>query len=890
MKRLMNAMMPVLLAGTVQANVIYENDFSVRTSAKAIPSSAWQQSVPYHVGELYVPYTSYTAGNVFSDTAKIQDGWAKGYDGDLTKDPDFMVRADAGGNQFAAFINDGEVTDPSKDHNARAIHPFYNSITSGILRMQIDLRAPSSYPNAGNNNIFVGPYYRKYVNLNWGGTVSNRPGMFGFNLNGGQGVKTYIYGGNGSGTFDGSFGNKVTAGHWYRFVIDFNFDTKKLGGTVYDMGTDVPTFASTGTKFQDLPTKGFNTNPSAEAGPAEGICIADAGSVSGRGASEDLQKASCVDNIRLSWRASGTDFGANDVFYENDFSLRRGRTIVPGSSATSFTYTPPTGTMEYAYTGFTVNKYNDVVGATNCVLTAPIVGRKNGQKVAQPYGLDGWRRMNCDGLSDFSIVNPSGNGGNRLMVSGPNATFGIVSQPIGDTITTGDVKLSFDFRPPSNWYHSSRLLYAMLAGDDYLNSGDDNTQSTCYAARLGVNATSQTAMTFASRAAGDFHYGNAATGLHYYRGIMTVHLDANPRTVDLAIYDMGTSSRDGSYEVPTDQQPVYERSGETIYNNASFKNITCVAFYVSGVAGREGGKFTGDNVAFLDNIKVWKKASSVTDWTKVYYNDFTTRVRYQLPAPYPFLVPDIGRFGVDGWVKRHNALNPLLITPDENPALYGNAVSYSSSRLTSDGSYTWAMQQLGTSVRKGKVTMQVDMRPPRTWTEKNYVASVVLGNDLYYQGVQQESHPNYFLKEYQVRFGFAQSGTTANTNGRYPTTKLFYRPSSGNTLLNASVDPTHWYRFVVESDVTSGKYDLAVYDLGTAHPTFATATPAATLAEVKDIGYCNALEAGEGLSTLGVTVQGVREERPWETDDPGLVLIDNIRITRCPPGMALFLR
>lgn len=329
----------------------------------------------------------------------------------------------------------------------------------------------------------------------------------------------------------------------------------------------------------------------------------------------------------------------------------------------------------------------------------------------------------------------------------------------------------------------------------------------------------------------------------------------------------------------------------TIRNNASFKNISCVAFYVSGVAGREGGKFTGDNVAFLDNIKVWKKSSSAADWTKVYYNDFTTRVRYVLPAPYPFLVDDVGRLGVDGWVKRHNAVAPLLITPDENPSLYSISASYTSKRMTSDGSYAWAMQQLGTKMKNGKVTMQVDMRPPRTWTGSGNVFSVILGNDYYYQGVQQESHDNYFLKEYQVRFGFAQSGTTKTIYGRYPTTKLFYRPPSGNALIDATVDPTHWYRFTMVTDVQSGKYDLSVADLGTTHPTFATVTPAITVAQVKGIDYCNALAAGEGLSTLSVmTSQNVREERPWEADDPGLVLIDNLRITRRPPGLTIILR
>ena len=43
---------------------------------------------------------------------------------------------------------------------------------------------------------------------------------------------------------------------------------------------------------------------------------------------------------------------------------------------------------------------------------------------------------------------------------------------------------------------------------------------------------------------------------------------------------------------------------------------------------------------------------------------------------------------------------------------------------------------------------------------------------------------------------------------------------------NARVDPSHWYRFVATTFLNAGTSDVAVYDLGTAHPTFATATPA----------------------------------------------------------------
>lgn len=862
-------------------SVIYENDFSRRTSAEPIPSPLWQSSVPYHTGELMFNYSNFQPFEVHE---KIQDGWAKGNDGNHTKEADFVVRVDEDGNQFGAFINDGAVTDPQKDHNTRAIHPFYNSITTGVLRAQVDMRAPSSYPVAGNNNFFFGPYYRKYVELDWGsGGVPSRPGMFGFNQ--GDGTMTYIYGGDGRANFDGTFVKKVEPGHWYRFVVDFDFNARTLSGCVYDMGTETPTWSTTGAEFSMLPSKHFHTDPNDTLGPVEGFCLADAGSVSGRGSDEDLLKACCVDNIRLSWRPLGTDFGLDDIFYENDFSQRRSRTIVPGSSATSFAYEAQEGVIDHYYNQFPTNRYS-LGELTQWTLTAAAVGGK----VTQPYGLDGWRRLNSDGAIEFSIANLPGDGGNRLVVSGGEGQFGIIAQALGTHLTTGDVKFAFDFRLPDRWYQSSRWFYAMIAGDDYLNSSSDAEQAERYAVRLGVRGDSDTQFICANRDINGVNVGAAATANHFYRGVITVHLDASPRTVDTELYDLGSSSVGEAYEVPADQQPVFARTGDTIRNRDTFSNISCIAFYAAGVGGRNSQGFRGDSLMFIDNLKVWKKTSDAADWNAVYSNNFKTRVRYAQPAPYPLLTSGIGRLGKDGWVKRNNAGSPLLITSGNgvNPSLFGDAVNYTGSRMTSDGSYAWTMQQLGVNMQSGRITVQVDMRPPRTWIESGKISTVILGNDLYFQGVQEGEHQ--FLNEYQIRFGFSEVGGNIARFARYDTTKIYYRPSGAAAYLSAAVNPTHWYRFKVKSNIASGTYDLWVYDLGTTHPTFETPTPSDAIGEVKAVPYSNALSAGEGISTLGVTVQGVRDERTWEIDDPGLVLVDNIRITHVAPGSTIIIR
>ncbi len=49
-------------------------------------------------------------------------------------------------------------------------------------------------------------------------------------------------------------------------------------------------------------------------------------------------------------------------------------------------------------------------------------------------------------------------------------------------------------------------------------------------------------------------------------------------------------------------------------------------------------------------------------------------------------------------------------------------------------------------------------------------------------------------------------------------------------------------------------------------------------------------QAGEGISTLAVGSIGVMNERPWEIDDPGLQLYDNIRVTHSPNGVIVIIR
>ena len=71
-----------LIASLAYGEVIYENDFSTRTSVGVIPTTNWYE-MPYHVGQL-ARYYDYGTGSSrwigpstpYEARDKIQDGWA----------------------------------------------------------------------------------------------------------------------------------------------------------------------------------------------------------------------------------------------------------------------------------------------------------------------------------------------------------------------------------------------------------------------------------------------------------------------------------------------------------------------------------------------------------------------------------------------------------------------------------------------------------------------------------------------------------------------------------------------------------------------------------------------------------------------------------------------
>ena len=866
---------------------VYQNDFSTRTSLSPVPASRWSEATYVADTDLFVNYATKhgnanqyrSSANAQSQTNHVQDSWLKVYDQSFTNDASFRVLSN-GGNQYAAFINDGTITNINFDHRTHAIHPFFNRISSGVLRMSIDIAMPAHPANTTDNiNLFVGPLYEMYMGGFWQSNTFRYPGMFGANHIGNN-FQAYSFGGNGAGSnsYDGAYeGSALAAGHWYRYVVDFDFDARKLSGTVYDMGTDVPTPASTSTQWCTLRQHSFYANPSAELGPVTGYIIRDVGSISGRGDNFDELLAPRVDNVKCWWRASGTSFTDADLFYENDFSKCRIRTIVPnGTSSCDYTPSTTAKTLEW-YGHYPVNELSSA-GLPGYQILPNNTG--SGQ---QPIGLDGWRRLNANGRQHASIIKSSVGAGNWMIAttadSNDSNRYSIFAHPLGQTISNGSVRLSVDFRTPNKWVHSNascRNIRIMLAPQSYYDSYNDSQQTTLYAARVGMDGSSGVNDFKFMRTGANATVTTAAGGKsnHWYRAVMTVDIDN--KTYDTLIFDLGENSVAYNFPMPDASTAVFSSSGEPL-RNAELPEISCFALMSMGAGGEIGGTFNEKGIIYFDNIFAWRKSASETTWHQIYYNDFNTRRYYNVPLTTCTLTDKLNRAdGTDWWKSLGDGMDQLVASGNgDNPFAHRierRIPTWNNNHF--DTSHVFAAQPIGTNLTKGVVKMWADVRPPCRWTQSGGVAHVTFGADGFYRG---NMYDRTFYERYFVRFGFG-CGSTTTTCGLVNTVKFLISGPSGNTLLSESANATHWYRFKATTRIDRGTWDLEVFDMGTAQPTLETPTPSTSFVSRSDLPYHTTMEAGEGFSVVSLGDVFTYPDDIWKAVPLDIPLFDNIRV------------
>ena len=884
-----------ILLGSAFGDIVYENDFSTRISAAVGLSSAWQ-STSYVKGNLSVSSDA-TKGranclSAITGSTSMQDGWYWAYDGNTTGESQFYRLVSEGqANKCATFLNSNStVSDTSRDHRTFVFQSFQNEFTNGILRISFDLRA-FAFPTVANNNLLVGPIYRKYLDFWWTASLPKYAGLAGINI-ANQDVndmRVYSYGGNGLGgsVYDGGYGaTKLTRGDWYRYVVDFNADAMTMSGRVYAMGSTQPELDSVGTLMGDLHTAHFYADMTVETGGFAGIVIRDCGSVSSPNNTYTESRAPMIDNIRCWWRSDGTDFTEKDLFYENDFVTRRSRTIQPEpQTVASYDLTEKTVT-----TTFSKYYYYTTILASTDQMKNRLVMSPTGTKVVQSVSFDGMRLLNGQSTLSFFAYNPDNNPRMLgLRLNGSTSPFGIFAQHLGESITTGKVRLSYDARTPKSWIANPNI-YGMLAPQNYYDSKDDDIQTTAYAFRAGLQGTQNSTATKFIAIGSTTETSADAKTCNWYRIVATC--DLSSKTFDAQIYDIGTTPI--AMTAATLGEPVFAKTNISLKNQA-ITDISCFALFLGGTPD-----ITSDGAIHIDNIQVWKQPSGAADWTPIYSNDFTTRTRYNVKETSCRLTELNDVMGTDGWVMRANGTSPIAASGGTNPSLRYDGND------TGAGGFSWVVQPIGRSIRRHKARFRVDIKPPRVWTP-GYAADtgvlVGIGDEQMYSGSRAGGDSTLnFLNHYQVRFGIAPKASGAtDTNyeiNKYRNNKACYFDQNGTRTYPVDAngqeyafDWTHWYRFEASVDADTQTYDLSVYDMGATPPERTTKTETGALVFTREQKqFRMPFTDGRGLSALTVCFEGCVKDSPWNEYDDGQAYVDNIVVEYEKPGFSIIVR
>ena len=135
---------------------VYQDDFAVRTSETA--PDGWHEKDYVYPANLCYRF-NYSASNTratpWSDTSQIQDGWFKSF-GTATsmgQNATYGMYAVVQTNIVEEYRTENDGTNPflalwstggyDKTNEMMVVHPLGNSFTSGVLRISVDMRAPS---------------------------------------------------------------------------------------------------------------------------------------------------------------------------------------------------------------------------------------------------------------------------------------------------------------------------------------------------------------------------------------------------------------------------------------------------------------------------------------------------------------------------------------------------------------------------------------------------------------------------------------------------------------------------------------------------------------------------------------------------------------------------
>ena len=923
---------------------VYFNDFSTRVSQSAVPSSAWQEAQPYPARSALLCVRHSAAKNSY-DAASLAtyfdtnaeggfqrpsiDGWFLPYFNDNYKlVPRYLVAANSEGlaeNPVLTFSY-GVTATPRTGY---ALHPIHNEFTNGQLRVQVDLKAPITWNRTGitstaaayYSTLKVFPVYRKYMDiLAWGGSECDAlvsPGKFGLRSSGGLSGNNLLRsfpqywdkngttqrGNNDSAKFtdDGSDGK---TNYWFRYVVTYDLDAGTFGGEIYRF-SKAKGHPSLDTAPSDATATGnyvFSGAPAMTALSAETGGIAGIGfSAYGNFTAAESSGFGCTtnkvfaDNIRLSWKAPGAD--DFEVFYENDFTTRRYRTICAPASGTAGAYAQSTGTLDDSST---FSGYQSG-GLTAYNITPEFVGAKTD---VQPVGLDGWRRLPVNDtttgrpgvIAYGNTENDKGGTGGNMLTYGNQSGSALIGQTLGKSYSSGVVRIVGDVRLPKGSASITTAVpsarrAAIGLGSAALYSGDGTAPAAQLAAGFGYQRLEATGES------GHKAYYLGASGAtaklptrtypdacpepatnEWVRVDISADLDA--KTYSVTATPLGALSLTAS-DTPT-SAPAY--SATDIPFAAGVSDIGSFYLYGYGYGNATTASYIDLRVCW-DNIRVWHDADLIYD------NDFTTRTRN-----IPSTVRETGylaaaQYNIDGgqdhWVRRDYTgaagFDARAWVRDDN----GNEV-LALGRSGEAGRTILVGNSLGASV-SDQFRFTADIRPPCQWSAANGSATISLGDS---QMAQTEISESIYGGHRLLSFGI--SGTNAalkNLSDGNTYCPYYFKGTTaqvGGTALDTVIDDTHWYRFRIDANPATATCDARLYDMGTAHPT--AETKGGTLvATATGIAFENPLAAGEGVATIHIAGNGLSGALGSLGIDPAHVLIDNLGLS-VPDPLMLILR
>ncbi len=869
--------MAVAAGNAAWAVDVYRNDFSTRTSAAALPGDRWM-SYTYDPG--HTLYRNYASGEVvpnacWSNNADFQDGWAKAYmdSATMASPPGFAVATDpvhgSSDNYFALYRS-------SSSRSGTAIHPFHNEFTNGIIRFEIDIRRPSVWGDSESGKTHSARallVYRKYMDPNWGTGLSNTefPTLFGAYWSGGTDknrLEFHYYNRETEKAevlYPGKSGaDYVCNDHWYRWRVYVNLDEQRCTCYIWDYGETQPDGRNTlgdnegTTRVVEKPTYFFHDAMTEETGGIVGIGLNGYRFKAGTGETLAVTNAPCYDNIYLAWKAPGSNEYV--PFYENTFTTRRYRRIQPTPSETTAYPMDADVSSVDIFDSYKANGSNVVDNTTVYLVDHNATGA---------VGMDNWKRL--DSGNRFAVIDTKAAGGYMLRASYGNK--GVVAQPLGETITSGKVRISGDVRLPSAWSAVSDARVCLALGDPTYWSGNPGSYTSHHVGYGGItgSAVDEFRPAYLPKSGAlttTMSTDVTCVGTNWYRMVVTA--DLGVKTYDYELYALGEEAG------PIDRSDV---PSEPIYatNNLAFRNNISSIGAFSLFAHRSDNNWNG--YILWDNIQVWKDWDSATGTgTLIYSNDFKVRRRY-VEREKTELVHGVNTgTGVDTWEQ--------LYRSDGMAWIMGGANRFLSLKAQHDSALYFA-QPLPFELPRGqRVTFRVDVRPPCWWLDiDGQFLNVYLGGDTMCQYADPDASPMP-LADSVLAFGL---NPTTKTVGLYTNTTIRVQNGSAMQSVSGRIETDHWYRLEGSTVAGSGTWKFRAYDMGTTHPGI-DAPPGELVVQNDGLARRSAVGATSGISSILISAGGVPGLEPWDLYDRGRVLIDNIVVTTTPSGTCILVQ